>query len=372
MHLLVAVTPHGYGHAAQVAPVIEALARRLPRTAVTLLTSVPHWFLRQRIHIDFELVERAPDFGLIMRSALEIDIEASARAYADLHASWERRVSEEARRLEVLAPDLVLADAPYLTLAAAQRAEIPAVGLCSLNWADIYRHYFGHRIEARSVLAQMEAAYHSAHRFLCPEPSMPMPRLANAMPIGAIAARGVGCRETLNRVFGIGPETTMVLVAPGGVETRFAVERWPARNDVHWLVSESWGVRHPDVSAFERARMSFTDLVASCDAVLGKCGYGTVTECVANATPLLYVPRPDWPEEATLLSWLRQHEAAVPVPPARLEDGQFDDILAAARTLQVRPCKAGGARQAAEVLYRYHGDRGPAIARPWGSNAAIR
>jgi hypothetical protein len=353
MRLLVAVTAHGYGHAAQVAPVIDALARRRPHTAVTLMTSVPQWFLRQRIHTDFELVEQEPDFGLLMNSALDIDIEASARAYAELHRSWEARVSDEARRLKALRADLVLADVPYLTLAAAYRAGIPAVALCSLNWADIYRYYFGDRAEAPPVLAEMEAAYNSAHRFLCPEPSMAMPTLANKVSIGAIAVRGANCRAKLNSVCGIPPDTKLVLVAPGGVRMRFAMEHWPVGQGIHWLVSRSWQVRHPEVTAFERAGMSFTDLVASCDAVLGKCGYGTVTECVVNGTPLLYVPRPGWPEEATLLAWLRQRDAAVAVPPARLESGQFSDIMAAARMLQVKRCNIGGAEEAAEVLSGY-------------------
>ena len=55
--------------------------------------------------------------------------------------------------------DIVLADVPYLTLAAASRASIPAAALCSLNWADIYRHYFNNRTEAGKILAEMESAY---------------------------------------------------------------------------------------------------------------------------------------------------------------------------------------------------------------------
>jgi hypothetical protein len=351
-HLLVAVTPHGYGHVAQVAPVINGLRRRRPAARITLQTTVPQWFLSQRIQGDFQLLDQATDFGLVMDSALEIDLEGSARAYAHLHRHWERRVGEEARRLEALKPDLVLADVPCLTLAAAHRAGIPAVALCSLNWADIYRHYFSGRDEAQRVLAEMESAYNAADAFVCPEPSMPMQWLNNRVPIAPIAARGVDRRTMLNRQLDIDPATALVLVAPGGVQTRFAIERWPARQNVHWLVSAAWGVRHPDVSSFEPCGINFTDLVASCDAVLGKCGYGTVTECVANGTPLLYLPRPDWPEEQTLRDWLDDHHAGVAVPPSRLGDGEFRDIVSRARSLRVRRCVPGGAEQAAELLQR--------------------
>ena len=122
MHLLVAITPHGFGHAAQVSPVVNALRRRLPALRITILTSLPEAFLKRRIQGDFKLISQAPDFGLIMNSALDIDLEASAAAYAELHRNWQQRVDAEARRLESLVPDLVLADVPYLTLAAARQA----------------------------------------------------------------------------------------------------------------------------------------------------------------------------------------------------------------------------------------------------------
>jgi len=353
MHLLVAITPHGFGHAVQVAPLINALAQRLPALRVTIQSTIPAWFLRQRIHAEFQLVERSTDFGLMMNSGLDIDLESSAKAYADLHRSWEARVSDEACRLRALAPDLVLADVPYLTLAAAQAAALPALALCSLNWADIYRCYFARRREAPRILEQMEAAYSAAGVFLCPEPSMPMNRLSNTLTIGPIAARGQNRREALNERLGLDSDTALVLVAPGGVKTRFAMERWPADRNIHWLVSEEWRVRHPCATAFEPIGMAFSDLVVSCDALLGKCGYGTVTECVVNGTPLLYIGRPDWPEEPTLLGWLNDHQAAVEVPPAKLASGTLRDIVAAARALPVRRCEPTGVEQAAAVLQAY-------------------
>lgn len=352
MHLLVAITAHGFGHAAQVTPVINRLRERLPALRVTLLSSLPEAFLNERIKGEFQRIDRAPDFGLKMHSALAIDLEASAAAYADLHTSWQQRVDEEARQLSSLAPDLVLADVPYLTLAAASQAGVPAVALCSLNWADIYRHYFLKRKEASQVLGHMEAAYQSAQAFLCPEPSMPMQFLDNRVSIGLIAVQGRNRREALIQQLGLKPETSLVLVAPGGVATRFAIENWPQGQAIHWLVSESWQVKHPDASPLEYTGFSFPDLVSSCDAVLGKCGYGTVAECVLNGTPLMYIPRPDWPEERSLLQWLDAQGAAVGLAPECLATGEFEDVVHAARSRTVKSIEATGVSQAADHLYR--------------------
>lgn len=354
MHLLTAITPHGYGHAAQVAPVLNALRRRLPGLRLTVMTSLPQAFLRGRIEGDFSFIDEAADFGLVMNSAIDIDLEASAEAYRRMHLDWDGQVERASERLRGLAPDLVLADVPYLTLAAAAHAGIPAVALCSLNWADIYRQYFGGRPEAPTLLAQMEAAYHSARAFLRPEPAMPMGFLDNGVAVGPIAARAGAQPEDLRARLPAGAAASrVILVAPGGIQTRFPVERWPIGQGIHWLVSADWQVRHPDVSAYQNTGLTFTEMVAACDAVLGKCGYGTVTECVTNGTPLLYVPRPDWPEEAILLEWLQAHRAALAVDPRRLDSGCFADLMEPLASLQVQTCEPAGAQQAAELIAGY-------------------
>lgn len=350
MHLLAAVSAHGFGHAAQVAPVLNAVRQALPDLQLTLLTGVPHTFLQGRIEGDFDVVDAASDFGLVMNSAFDIDFDASADAYRRLHADWDARVGRAAQRLRLLSPDLVLADVPYLTLAAAQRAGVAAVAMCSLNWADVYRHYFADDPDAAQVLGHMETAYNSARIFLCPEPSMPMPFLRNRAAIGPIAAVGSPQTATLRARLGVAADQRLILVMPGGVKARFPIESWPVDQGIHWLVSADWQVRHTNASSYQTSGLTIPDLIASCDAVLGKCGYGTVAECVVNATPLMYVPRPEWPEEAWLLDWLRAHGAALTVDAHRLDSGVFNDLLEPLAALQVRARVPTGAADAAAYI----------------------
>jgi len=43
--------------------------------------------------------------------------------------------------------------------------------------------------------------------------------------------------------------------------------------------------------------------LSSCDALITKPGYGTVTEAACNGVPALYVLRGDWAEEPFLERW---------------------------------------------------------------------
>lgn len=352
-HLLVALSAHGYGHAAQTAPVVNALRARLPDLKLTLRTALPRAFLETRFEGVFELIAAADDFGMVMDSALDIALAASARRYAEWHADWEERVARAAAELAQLAPDLVLANVPYLTLAAARAAAIPAAALCSLNWIAIYRHYFGDRPEAGRILDQMLDAYRGAAVFLHPESGMPPEDLPNRMPIGPIARVGVDRRAELERRLGLSQGTRLVLVALGGIELRLDMDSWPRVPGVHWFAPASLGARRADVSAIEALGMHFTDLLRSSDAVVGKPGYGTFTEAAVNGVPVLYVRRGDWPEEPYLVRWLQRHGRCLEIERSALEYGLLGGALEALwRLPAVSPPPASGVAQAADFLAR--------------------
>lgn len=323
MRLLTSITPHGFGHAAQALVVLDALMARRPDIELHIATTVPKPFLTGRLPHPFTYHAHATDFGLKMASALEIDREASAAAYAAQAQLWDSLVEAEIGFLGALRPDLLLADIPYIPLAAAHRQGIPAAGLCSLNWAGIYRHYFHARPEADAVLERLSSAYNSARVFLTPEPCMPMPELDNTRAIGPLARTGVNRRAAIDAGLGLSPDDRLVLVALGGVQGRLPMEQWPQRPGLHWLVQQSWEVSRPDCHAIEALDMPFTDILSSCDALLGKIGYGTVAECAVNATPMLYIPRADWPEEPYLAAWLERHGAIGRVAPEQAETGEF-------------------------------------------------
>jgi hypothetical protein len=351
VHLAVAISSHGYGHGAQTAAVLAALRARHPEVRLTLLTGLPRAFLEQRIPGDFALIHWRGDFGMHMRSALDVDVERSAADYAAFHADWDRHCAETVALLEDLAPDLLLANIPYLPLAAAARIGLPAVALCSLNWALIYGPYCGDRPEAPATLAAMEAAYAAARIFLCPAPSMPMPGLGNVQTIGPLARLGSPRPDELRARLGIPEARRVAVIAPGGMTLRLSPQDWPRHEDIHWIVPADWDVARPDMHRFDALGMGFNDLLASADAVVGKLGYGTVAECACNGTPLLYVPRPDWPEEPVLADWLRQHGRCAPVTRDALHGGRMRDALDAlwSQTAPPRP-QPTGAEEAAAVL----------------------
>lgn len=351
MHLLVVMSSHGFGHTAQIAPVVNELRRRVPGLRLTLRTTVPRRLLEARFDGAFEHIPEADDIGMAMSSAVDTLAEESAREYERFHRDWGRTIEREATRLHALAPDLVFSNVSYRVLGAAARAGIPAVALCSLNWADIYGHYCGDRPEAKVILRQIIEAYNAADWFLRTEPSMPMTALRNTRRIGPVARLGRHRRDEINAALGLMERERLVVVALGGIPMRLPMEAWPRLPHVRWLVQADWDVRRPDVVSLETLGMHFTDVLRSCDALITKPGYGSFTEAACNGTPVLYVKRNDWPEEPYLVEWLHRHGRCREVTRDRLVRGQFaEELEALLDAPPVPPVEPRGIREAADLL----------------------
>lgn len=350
-HLLVCITAHGYGHAAQSVPVLNALHALIPDLRITIRSQVPLVYLRERLSAPFEYLREGGDIGMLMSSALDVRVDDTAAAYQRLHRDWGMHVRIEARQLEEIAPDFVLSNVSYLPLAGAYHAGIPCAAMSSLNWGDIFDHYCGATSGAHHVTEEIRRSYAHAQAFLRLTPGMAMDDLPNRLPAGPVAHLGRDRRDEIRRRAGLRLDEKLVLVSLGGVENKLSIDRWPSIRGVRWLVPAGWHSAHPDALVLESLDMPFSDLLASADALLCKPGYGSFVEAACAGVPVLYVERPDWPETPCLTQWLAKHGRSREIARAGLTAGSFAQDLQALWQMPapVRP-QAEGNAQAAEWL----------------------
>jgi hypothetical protein len=322
-HLVVSISSHGFGHVAQTAPILNLLHERMPQLRITVRSAVPAEHLRSRIHAPFTHLPDDSDIGMLMSSALDVRVVESCAAYREFHTKWNERVAAEATMLRELKADFIFSNVGYLPLAGAQRAGIPNAALCSLNWADIYRHYCGDDAIAR----QIRDCYANADAFLRATPGMSMASLPNLIPVSPIAAIGTNRRAELNRRLKLSTDEKLVLISLGGIASRLPIEEWPRIDGVRWLAQQSWQVEHPDATIFETLQMSFSDLLVSSDALICKPGYGSFVEAASCGVPVLYVSRADWPESPDLIAWLQQNGLCREVSRQALEQGRIAEVL---------------------------------------------
>jgi hypothetical protein len=350
--LFASISGHGLGHLAQVAPVINELTRRRRDLRVTLQSAIPRGRLEGRLTCRFELITDPPDVGMVMGGPLQVLAGKSLEAYRHFHREWDARIAQQMGHFETAEPDLVLADIPYLPLAAAQRMDIPAIGLCSLNWADILASYCPVPAVG-AILDQIRAIYRRAQLFIRPAPSMPMPDLANTHQIGPIAATGVRRRDELSKRMGIGRETVVIAALLGGISLqRRSSQAWPPSPNTLWLVPPDWTAPgRPDLVAVEELEWPMVDVIASVDALIAKPGYGTFAEAACHGTPILCLPREDWPESPHLIDWMERMGRIVMVSLADFTAGNLRGSLEALLALPAAaPVSPSGVAEAADLL----------------------
>jgi len=312
---------------AQTAPILNALGRRIPALRITVRSMAHLEHLRSRIDVPFEYVREGSDIGMLMSSPMDVNVKASAEAYASLHRDWGAKVRNESNTLREFEPDFVLSNVGYLPLAGANRAGIPCAAVSSLNWADIFSHYCGSISGTHQITTQMRVAYNNADAFIRLSPGMPMRELYRRQEIGPVAAAGKNRRDEINNILNLHPDEKLVLVSLGGIAGYLPMDTWPKLPGVRWLVPADWRSMHPDASVLESINLPFNDILASADVLICKPGYGSFVEAACNGIPVLYSNRADWPESTYLTQWLAQHGLCREVSRFALESGNFADAL---------------------------------------------
>ena len=326
-HLLVFISAHGFGHVAQTAPILNQLRATMPDLQLTISSDVSLEHLKSRIVGPFNYLRNSGDIGMLMSSALDVKVEESAYAYQALHREWGMAVRNQADLLKDIAPDFVLSNVGYLPLAGAHHADIPSAALCSLNWLDIFAHYCSAISGAHLVIEQIRHSYANAGAFLALTPGMPMASLPNRIEIGPVAEQGINRRDEINKNLSLSSSEKLVLVSMGGIAGRLPVETWPKIDGVRWLVQAAWHVSHPNAVVIESLEISFSDVLASSDALICKPGYGSFVEAACVGLPVLYVRRQDWPEAACLEAWLKQYGCGAEMTRQQLEQGDIQTAL---------------------------------------------
>ena len=307
VHIAAYITGHGFGHATRMAAVIGALAERLPQVAVSVISTAPEWLFQLNLSVPFRFRARALDVGVVQRDSIHLDAPGTLGAYAHALERQDALIEEEAAILQRESVDLVIADIPPAAFPIARRAGIPGVGIGNFSWDWIYADYVRSRPAYGHLLQAIRDAYGQADLFL----RLPFHGPCDAFPIvrdiPMVARRSSRSRKEIRSRLGLSETRPVILLSFGGFDLAGldfdAVERL---DEYLFLSTQSppRPVRNVRLAAPDGLR--YEDLVAQADAVITKPGYGIVSDCLANRTPVLYTSRGEFAEYARLVEGLER------------------------------------------------------------------
>ena len=131
-----------------------------------------------------------------------------------------------------------------------------------------------------------------------------------------------------------------------------ALVRVEAIDDCEFLTVLPLQWKRRNIHGLSREQVSFSDVIASADAVVSKPGFGILSDCIVNQKPLIYADRSDFREYPILEESIRKYLKHLHIPADKLYAGNLHESL---ESIWTRPdpeltLPTGGDRIAAERI----------------------
>ncbi len=351
-----AISGHGYGHAAQVVPVLNALGAIVPGLTVVLRTTVPASFFHDRLTIQWKHSPEQQDVGCIQDGPLKIDIDATWAAHQHFHETWETRLSNEIAAMQAAAPSLVIADTPYLAIEAGSRAQIPTVALANFTWDLVLKEYCHASSPSRRKLIEcIRDSYAKVDMALRITPAPSIDAFSSMIDIGPIADPAPPERNRLASALDLTSGERLVLVGFGGIPlTSLPLKQMEQLRPYRFIIDGPAPSGYSRIHSTKALPFSFKTLLASVDVIMTKPGYGTIVEAVALQQPIVYVRRFNFADEPPLVDYLHRHGRSVELSIDDFTQGHWEPALRQALTASapLPPPPSTGATEAAEAIAR--------------------
>ncbi len=347
MRIAVYISGHGFGHLAQIAPVLEGLMCRCPDGRFLVRCALPEAELRTRLPFAFELDPGPVDVGVVQRHAVAEDRSASIRAMREWCTGLARHIDREVQRLRGFRPHLVLSNISPLAFPVARRLGVPGLGLATLDWHTIYRHWLP---ADDPVIETLAASYGACDELLVPPMAMAMDVFPRRRPIPLVAS---GPQRSIRLD---DPRYKALVLFGGSASPPYEASALAELADWLFLVPGATGSEPENIRPVP-AGAAPVDVMPSVDCIVCKPGYGVLSEGWRTGTPLVWIERPGFPEYPVLERWLENRFPATRLDMADFAAGRWGAALERARNDRRRyPEIAGdGAAEAAAVIASWVG-----------------
>lgn len=317
------ITPHGFGHAVRTIELSNQLTAKDPSVRPIINTGAVEWLFKQRLDADFEYIQCENDIGVVQKDWRGVEKLETLRRYEQFiekEPEFIRSQVDFVKRNDITA---IVSDIPATPFVIAKQAGVPGFGITNFSWDWIYEPYAEQYPQYRFVVEHLRQCYHLADCLL----RLPFYGDLSAFPviedIPLIATRSTAKRDDVVQNLNIAPERKIVLLYLGSFDYgRVLTDEVLQREDYYFLTPETYSNRD----------LPFQDLLKAADVAVTKPGYGIVSECIANQTPIMYTAREDFREYHPLVEGLKKYAHNHFIPQEELLGGglvgHLDQLLA--------------------------------------------
>ena len=329
------ISPHGFGHAARAASVMEALAEIESPILFDIFTTVPAWFFNHSNTFDFRYHSLLTDIGLVQMNPFQEDLPATVQHLKNFLPFDQAQIAPVAEKIRHMQSELVICDIAPMGLLIAREADVPSVLIENFTWDWIYQGF-------------EEAGLHEFNQYLqsifakatCHIQTQPICNPAAVDFTAGPASRKIKTPSgEIRQRLGISASGKVIIITAGGVPKNYGfIEKLKTQTATHFIIpgaSNSVHIQDNLILLPENSEFFHPDLVNACDAVIGKAGYSTIAEVYQAGIPFGYSARAHYRESEPLVSFIENKMHGFAIGQSEFNNGDWihriADLLALPR-----------------------------------------
>jgi uncharacterized protein (TIGR00661 family) len=269
------ITDHGKGHATRSIAIIKELQKNFD---VIIRNSIAQDMIKQSLP-GIKLISGKTDQGsIIKKNGISINKSQTKNKFETWTSELEKNSKKESKLISKYLPDLVISDISYMPLISAKNNNIPSISISNFSWYDVIDS-----ISKKNSKILFDS-YENAD-FLIKLPfGTNMTHFKKQKEVGLICRKTTQNKMEVRKKLGIKKSDKIILFALGNSNQKISCS---LEKNIK-LLSMGTNIQNSpflDVSDWIEGQ----NIVAASDLVICKCGYGFITECLANNIPFYHV-----------------------------------------------------------------------------------
>ncbi len=251
----------------------------------------------------------------------------------------------------------IVSDIASLAFPLARRAGLPSVLVTTFTWDWILDFYHADDPAFSGIAQEIRAHYLLADAMIYTPFAYHLPPVAPSFFVPLIAKKAAEGKRAIRERMGF-EDVPHFFVSFGGYGVNgfdgLNLHRMP---EYRFVFLGATNGREGNVINLKNGEVSHQELVAACDAVIGKPGYGTVAECVLNRTPLVYTTRGKFAEYEPMVAEMAEYIPTLHIPHEALFAGGLRNYLGRIPPFEKRhkTDPGTGSAAAADIICRRFG-----------------
>jgi len=271
------VTDHGLGHATRTVALIRKL--ECLNFKFILRTSQNELFFKKSLK-NLEIFSGKTDEGpIINKDGISINKIKSKIKIENWIENIPKTAKKELVFLKKINPDLVISDISPMPFLATNSLKIPSVAISNFSWYDVLNFI------SRKHQNLLKTFYDYADYALKLPFGTPMDHFKNKINCSLLVRNNTSSKIKLRKELGFTKHDFLITIALGNHNKLFKLNF----DDNHKIISFDRNIKTNNKLLYLENWIEGQNIISISDLVICKCGYGLISECIANKIPFYYV-----------------------------------------------------------------------------------